>query len=203
MLITLEGPDSSGKSTQANILKNKLIKDGYKAETFHFPRYESTIGCLIKEILDGNKTLSFEAMQMLYVADQLSFQEEINNLLKNDCIVILDRYDLSTLAYYIAKTGVSLEEGIRDVYKKWQCKLRRPDMTFVFDSKHKITERREECTLDILEKDNVIASSINNTYLEIADTLSLILSRSVEIVNANDTIENISNEIYKNIKKYL
>lgn len=199
MLITFEGPDSSGKSTQVDILYEELYEIGVKVAKFHFPMYERPVGNLIGRALRGEVEIGFEAMQMLYVADQLDFQATITNLLNEGYIVLLDRYDLSTLAYYIAKTGSITDVGIETVYKRWQHKLRRPDMTFIFDAKHNIKERREEASLDKFEKDSAITENINDVYLKISRHLSLKSSREVFVVDASQSIQDIAKVIRNHV----
>ena len=96
--ISFEGIDGSGKSTQANLLKTKLQLDGYKVKMIHFPRYDTKIGAIIKDVLFGEIQMDNLALQMLYIIDQINAKKEIEEGLKEG-YVICDRYDLSTLAY--------------------------------------------------------------------------------------------------------
>ena len=65
MIISFEGPDGSGKSTQAEILYNTLKKLGLKVKLFHFPRYESPIGSLIGNVLQ-NEAVNIDFTFVLY-----------------------------------------------------------------------------------------------------------------------------------------
>jgi dTMP kinase len=194
MFITYEGRDGGGKSTGALELKERLEAKGKKVYLKHFPDYDSTIGGLIGEILAGKHPMpSFEALQMLYVADQMAFQKELEELLFDEkAIVICDRYDFSTLAYYISKTGCSIQDGINLIYKKWQVELRKPDVTFVYNFKGDLDERRKDDNKekDEIEKDDVITNSINDVYLDIAQSMSYINDgRDIYIVNSENDIE--------------
>lgn len=193
MIISLEGPDSSGKSTQAEILYNNMIKKGLKVKLFHFPRYESPIGSLIGKILKGHYDVPFDSLQKLYVADQKDFELELLNLISNGYIIILDRYDLSTMAYYIAKKNVDLVEGIKTV-ARWQGDLVRPDVSFIFNIENALS-RRDESTFDLFENDKKLMSNINKVYLDISDILSIHSKRKFKIINANLTKEEISSII--------
>lgn len=199
MIITFEGPDGSGKSTQSQILYDALKMKGLKVKLLHFPRYESPIGKLIGNVLqDDNVSINFSAMQMLYAADQVDFSDELNKLLSEGYIVILDRYDLSTTAYYIAKTKCSIDEGI-SIVSDWQKNIITPDITFIFDAKHSISDRREEDTLDKFERDKALMNSINNVYLSLYEKLKGSNDRKYYLLDAGLSIEEIS----KNIKNYL
>ena len=197
MIISFEGPDGSGKSTQAEILYNKLKDLGLKVKLFHFPRYESPIGKLIGNVLqDEAVNVDFTALQMLYAADQTDFKNELDELLKDGYTIILDRYNLSTVAYYIAKTNCSIKYGINTV-GDWQKNIKSPDVTFIFDSKQKITERREEDTLDKFEKDNSIMNNINSVYLSLYNHLKDNDDVSYYLLDASLSIEKLSKIIRK------
>lgn len=195
MIISFEGPDGSGKSTQAEILYYTLENLGLKVKLFHFPRYESPIGSLIGNVLQNEAVnIDFTALQMLYAADQTDFSCELNKLISQGYIIILDRYDLSTIAYYIAKTNCSIENGISTV-TNWQKNIKTPDTTFIFDSKHSISDRREEETLDKFEKDETIMNNVNNVYLELYEyfkTNNNSRSRKYYILDASLSIEELS-----------
>lgn len=193
MFITLEGPDGSGKSTQASLLKSRLEKQGKKVELIHFPRQESQIGGFIYNILLGDVEIDFSALQMLYVADQLDFQKDLNELLDEGYYVIADRYDMSTIAYYMSKTDSSCISAMQLIYDKWQTGLRKPDVTFVFSVEDHISSRLDADKLDMIESDETIVKSINTKYSILASRLEE--EREIVTINANDSIESISIEI--------
>lgn len=192
MFITFEGPDGAGKSTQAELLKKNLERQGHKVKLIHFPRYESPIGGLIGKTLSRDVAIDFQAMQMLYVADQLDFQRELEGLLADGYYVLADRYDMSTMAYYMSKMDLSAQSTIKTIYDKWQFLLRKPDITFVFDIEGHLEERREDGSLDLFETDKAIVGSINSKYSLLADRM---LDREISVLDAKQSIEDISIEI--------
>lgn len=199
MFITYEARDGAGKSTGANSLKEHFEAQGRKVYLVHFPRYESVIGGLIGDILAGKKDMpSFDAFEMLYVADQLDFQKELEKLLFDErTIVIADRYDLSTLAYYISKTDCSIKDGVDLIQKKWQSEFRRPDITFIYDFKGDLDERRKDDNKekDAIENDSKITDSINNIYLELAKYMKYNTERSIYIIDSENSIEKNSKDM--------
>lgn len=52
-IIYIDGPDTSGKTTFAKTLEKKYKNEGKKAEIVHFPRYNTSLGRKIKDILEA------------------------------------------------------------------------------------------------------------------------------------------------------
>ena len=194
MFISFEGKDGSGKSSHAEALSQRLIEEGYKVQLVHFPRYESAIGSVIGEMLNGDRMMpeSFKAFQMLYIADQLDFQQELNQYLEEGYIVIADRYDLSTVAYYASKIAM-YTKMVYQILSDYQKDLLKPDITFIFNSDFKdLNERRKDMdkSCDEIEKDNTIMNNINDSYLTLWDMFKHnINSRKVELIHACNDIE--------------
>lgn len=100
MLITFEGIDGSGKSTQIDLLEKKLSKRGYRVEVFREPG-----GTDISELIRGmllNPELEINPVTELLLFSSARSQliaEKVTPLLNEDAIVILDRFYDSTTAY--------------------------------------------------------------------------------------------------------
>lgn len=196
MFITFEGPDGSGKSTQAEMLATSLKKAGHEVALVHFPRYDSPIGKLIERIIKGQESIdSFDALEMLYVADQLDWQNELNKLMFDDHkIVIADRYDMSTIAYYASKTGCEVDEAIAIIRNKWQYGFRQPDITFLMSFTGDLDDRRAEINKekDMFELDENVLSSIDEIYKTLSEKL---YTRYVLTFDGTKSLEENSNAI--------
>lgn len=205
MLISFESPDGGGKSTHSKLLVEKLRAVGKEVKFIHFPRYESSIGGFIGKVLKGEETVkNFKALQMMYVADQLDIQVELEEWLKDEnTIVVFDRYDLSTLAYYTSKLGCSINEALADVAFKWQSDLIKPDITFVIDFNGDIDERRAGSgkEKDIMEKDDKIVGNINNTYQEFVKKLSPY--RKIVVIDGDKSKEHNEEIIYNKVINFM
>ncbi|WP_428236847.1 dTMP kinase [Gracilimonas sp.] len=100
MLITFEGIDGSGKSTQISLLKERLTKLGHKVEVFREPG-----GTDVSEMIRGmllNPELDIDPVTELLLFSSARSQlvaEKVRPLLRQDVIVILDRFYDSTTAY--------------------------------------------------------------------------------------------------------
>ena len=53
-LIIIEGGDGSGKATQTALLKERLLKEGYKVKSVSFPNYDSPAAMPVKMYLAGD-----------------------------------------------------------------------------------------------------------------------------------------------------
>lgn len=199
--ITFEGIDTSGKSTQAELLAETLEKEGCKVKLFHFPMYERPIGKLIGDILNGRvkSDIGNDAMQMLYVADQISFQEELKKYIDDGYTVICDRYDLSTIVYYSMMPGKTLANAMDTVYKRWQVGLVKPDVSIIFNLNAEEIAKRKKI-LDKFEKNTEAMTKANENYLTLALNLS---DRRRFYVDASQSIRAISKSIESSILGYI
>lgn len=70
-IIVIEGIDKAGKTTQANLLLNKLNSYKYhKYVKFDFPDYSTPVGKEIKQFLDGKRDYPDEVKMMLLSANR-------------------------------------------------------------------------------------------------------------------------------------
>jgi dTMP kinase len=133
--IALEGLDGSGKTVQAKLLAENLIKKGQKVFLTKNPT-DGEIGKFIRQILQGKIVVPSVAFQYLFSADRQTQQLEIIDHLERSEIVISDRYFWSSVAYGIAdkedadyKNQLMLElisQSILSMYNQFIV----PDTTF-------------------------------------------------------------------------
>ncbi|HOP60015.1 MAG TPA: dTMP kinase [Candidatus Saccharicenans sp.] len=128
LFIVFEGIDGCGKSTQVELLADKLRRRGKQVVTLSEP----TAGRWGQKIRDSARTkgsLSPAEELELFIRDR---KEDIKNNIKPALeagqIVILDRYFYSTLAYQGAR-GLDMNE-IRAKHDKFVI---RPDIVFILD----------------------------------------------------------------------
>lgn len=101
MLITFEGIEGSGKSTQANLLNEFLSGKGYNVTVTREPGW-GHLGNLIRAIIleERNLVLSPMAELFLFCADRAQHVKDfIEPKLKSGEIVICDRFYDSTIVY--------------------------------------------------------------------------------------------------------
>jgi dTMP kinase len=131
--IVLDGGEGCGKSTQAQMLREKLIPAGIDVLLVRDPG-TTRIGEYIREILlnPENDEMAMRCEMLLYMAARAQMMTEtIAPALDAGKLVICDRFVSSTLAYQLGGDGLSADEikRVADV----AIKGRWPDLTLIFD----------------------------------------------------------------------
>lgn len=142
LFITFEGPDGTGKTTNANLLEQYLKDQGYDCLRTREPG-GTIVGEKIREVLLSNesKGMASETEALLYAAAR---QEIVLHVLlpalNSGKIVICDRFYDSSIAYqgYGRNLG---EEYVRNINEA-AIKLCKPDITFLLWSKKECVESR-------------------------------------------------------------
>lgn len=177
--IVIEGLDGSGKSTQINLLKKHLEKQNIKYKYLHFPRTDSEIyGDLIAKFLRGElgdiNAVSPYLVALLYAGDRDNAKTLINNWLKDDYLVIVDRYVNSNIAFQCAKLT---DDEEKNKLRKWinhleyeHFKIPKPDLSIFVDvpfafTSQKLTEQRTGDDRDYLKgKKDIHEENIDFQY---------------------------------------
>ena len=152
--ITFEGAEGSGKSTQIRFAVNLLRKKGYRVVFFREPGGTKTSEAIRKVLLDKRlKEMNPETELLLYLAARAQLvREKIEPALKQGKVVVLDRYEDSTLAYQGFGGGISL--GLIRNFSRFVRGSRKPDLTFLLDVDTKKGLRRSGLR-DRVEKKSV------------------------------------------------
>jgi dTMP kinase len=108
MLIAIEGIDGTGKRTQCDLLRWRLVRTGLRAEILSFPRYgQTSVSALIADYLNGRfgnlDSVDPHFIAVLYAVDRFETRDELRGLSKTVDVVLLDRYVGSNLAYQGAR----------------------------------------------------------------------------------------------------
>ena len=109
--ITFEGIDGSGKTTQINLLEEKLSQQGISTLILREPGGTKLSEKIRDILLDReNINLSPSAESLLFVAARTQLMaEKIKPSLERDQFVICDRYTDSTVAYQGYGRGLNVE----------------------------------------------------------------------------------------------
>ncbi|MBX4197538.1 hypothetical protein KW801_03225, partial [Candidatus Saccharibacteria bacterium] len=113
-LLVLEGSDGSGKTTQFNLLSERLKAAGYDVAVFDFPRYNKDSSHFIKQYLNGRygpaSSVSPYTASLFYALDRYEAAKDIRKALQEGKIVLVDRYVGSNMAHQGAKFDDPVEQ---------------------------------------------------------------------------------------------
>jgi len=159
MFIVLEGIDGCGKTTQARLLYEWFMNEKYNVFLTAEPT-DNRIGKFIKEILSSEEILSPETLSLLFSADRYEhIKQEIEPALKDNKIVISERYYYSTIAYQSAQ-GVDMK-WLKEI-NSFAMKMK-PDLAIFLDI------RPELATPKIREKDRKFREIMEKSYKKYRD----------------------------------
>lgn len=142
IFIVLEGPDRSGKSTQAGLLKTWLEERGREVVVTREPG-GTRLSEQIREILLDPKS-NIEPMTELFLYETSRIKhtlEKILPALKAGKVIICDRYTLSTTAYQGYGRGLDLKT-VETLNRIATLNLK-PHLTLVLDIPDRIFAQRE------------------------------------------------------------
>lgn len=130
--IVFEGIDGSGKSTQIELLRQKLAEQGQQVYITREPS-DGPIGVMIRQCLGGRLKVDEKTMATLFAADRLDHIHNANNGLKEKQAlgmdILSDRYYLSNYAYQ--SVGVELD-WVKQLNRE-AAKDMRPDLHIFID----------------------------------------------------------------------
>lgn len=199
-LITFEGLDGCGKSTQIGLLAERLSRAGIDFVSTREPG-GTDVGERIREILkDPSACICPESELMLFLAARTQFIEEtVKPALDAGKWVIADRFCDSTVAYqgYGRMLGA---DAVRDM-DAFARKGVVPDLTFLFDIDAGLSLERaagRNRTGDRIESAGLtFFSDVRTGFLEIAATEK----DRIHLVDASLGIDEIARTVASEIEK--
>lgn len=201
LLISFEGIEGCGKTTQAKLLYEYLRERGIACILLYEPG-GTEIGEEIRKILlnEKNTKMSPKTELFLYLAARAQLLEEIIfPALQEGKVIICDRFSDSTLAYQGGGRNLGLER-VSQINKYATNKLR-PHLTILIDIPVSISkERIKKEEKDRLEKENEeFYEKIRKTYLLLAKRAP----KRIKIFKGDKSIEDLHLEIRTEIIKFL
>lgn len=142
MLISFEGIDGCGKSTQIELLKNYLRKKNVKSTVLREPGGTETSEAVRKLLLHGPDNMNPVTELLLFSAARSQLiSEKVLPLLESGEVVILDRFYDSTTAYQGYGRGSASLDEIHQLNKLASHSVE-PDITFYLKIDPKVAEAR-------------------------------------------------------------
>jgi dTMP kinase len=207
MLITFEGIDGSGKTTQISKLVQFLNN--------FFPEREVVVTCepggtalgkrLRQEILHGEH-IGHHTELLLYAADRAEHIERIiKPALNRNAVVISDRFTDSTVAYQVA--GRHLSEEFVNSLNSFSADGIVPDLTILLDieahdSRHRVElsgekkDRLESAKVDFFER-------TREKFLELAENDRYEDSGRWVVIDATAEIDAIAEQVAQAVNKLI
>ena len=200
-LITFEGAEGSGKSTQAGLLYRYLVSQKKRVMYLREPGGVKISEAIRRVLLDGeNKEMNDICETLLYMAARSQLVSEvIVPALKKRTIVLCDRFLDSTIVYQGFGCGVDID-FIKNVGKVVTQDIK-PDLTFFFDieikkglfRKGKIKDRIEQRSLKYHAK-------VRRGYLELAHQEP---HRIKLIKVGNNFLDRSKEEIHEEVRRWV
>ena len=157
-LIAFEGLDQSGKQTQAELLRDRLKEEGWKARLVSFPDYGTTIGEEIARALQGEREYGADVMQLLYIANRYERNPDLQRWLDGGLVLVCDRYVASSIAYGEA-------QGLDPVWlMEVQKFLPAPSLTIMLDIAPETAVQRKAVDRDRYESDLAMQARVRDSY---------------------------------------
>ncbi len=159
LLIAFEGLDQSGKQTQAELLRDRVVSANRLVRLLSFPAYDTAIGAEIGRALQGDRDYGPDVMQLLYVANRYEWKPQIEFELERGTVLICDRYLASSIAYGEA-------QGLEPAWlAEMQKHLPQPDITFLLDINPDVSARRKTADRDKYERDLALLGRVRASYM--------------------------------------
>lgn len=196
-IITFEGIEGVGKSTQINLLKDYIESRGLSATIFREPG-STTIGENIRSILlDSKENLSKESELLLMFAARAQLISEKVKISNTD-FILFDRFYDASVAYQGYGRGLSVD-FINNLISFINCP--QPDLTFLLDIsvengfKRKINDVKDR----IESSGDEFFEKVRQGYLKIAKSQP----ERIKVIDAMGSIDDINKEIIKEVSKLL
>jgi len=198
-LITFEGIDGSGKTTQISLLEHRLRKENIPFITLREPGSTSISEEIRRVLLKHRQAqLSPIAETLLFVTARTQLvTEQIQPHMKQNKIVICDRYIDSTIAYQGYGKGLDLK--FLKTLNKFGTYNILPSLTIILDiNPEKAAERIVNVDQDRMESLGLdFFKRVQNGYHQIANEEP---ERCV-VIDSEKSIGDISKEIFNNARK--
>lgn len=199
MLIDIEGLDGSGKTTQVEFLRARFLKTFRQVEVLKFPVYDSPTGEVISSLLRNTSrmfvsekvdALVLQALMVTNRLEQAAKLEEFEVTGYRNGLLILDRYNLSAMAYGMAD-GLDLS-WLRAIHRT----LPAPAHAFLLDIPVEESFRRRPKRADAYEASIERLRKVRQNYLD----LFAAGGKTHHVLDGCATPEKITDEIVKIIE---
>jgi len=186
-MIVIYGTNNLGKSTQTNLLVEKLKENNYDIEYLKYPVYDlEPTGPKLNEILRSGRPqeLSEIELQNLYAQNRRDFEPQLKKMLDEGKIVVTECYIGTGIAWGLTKGAPldKLEQQNEDLIKE--------DIPILLDG-NPFTQAREDNHLHETKDD--LMKLCRDNFLTLAKRYNW------KIINANQSVDDISEQIWQHV----
>ena len=186
-LITFEGIEGVGKSTQINLILDWLQTKGYSVKLLREPG-STDFGEKIRELLLSKESIINADTELLLMFAARSEMIDTYLLDSNEDFILCDRYYHASIAYQGYGRKLSLK-FIDHLIKGLGCPI--PDLTIIYDLDVKTGfERKTNDVIDRIESSGMdFFEDVRKGYQKLAKERS-----EVKIIDASQPVESISEQ---------
>lgn len=193
--LALEGIDGSGKSTQLQLLLERLRARGVECCGTREPS-DGPVGAMVRQILTGRVTADHRVIAGLFAADRLDHlvnrRDGILEQVRSGVTVVTDRYYFSSYAYH----GVDVDMGWVIDSNRLSAELLRPDATIFLDvpvrrALERIGQNRSHT--ELFEKEDRLTAT-REKYLEAFERLRD--KETVAVIDAGGDVETVAERVW-------
>jgi len=187
-LISFEGIDGSGKSTQARKLYEFLKEEGYEVSLYRDPG-STPLAEQIRELIINYAMDPTTELLLFESARSSLVWEKIFPDLSSGKIVIVDRFIDSTTAYQ--GYGKEINLGTVSILNHIATRGRKPDLTFILNLPLELALQRLEEKKTKFEEQNYL-KKVRDGYLQILYSEK---ERDIRLIDASRSEEEVFEEI--------
>lgn len=217
-LIVIEGIDSSGKTTQLELLKNYFQEMEIPFKVTDFPRYDSFYGEMIGKFLRGEfgplDEVNPYVISVIYANDRREAREEMQQWLDDGYIILSNRYATSNMAHQVGRVSMKERESFVNWLEEMEYKIHgipKEDIVLLMDVPYQTAQKlmgnanreqtyRQGEKKDIVEKDSVYLEHAQERYLWLADNFK----HWIKVQCVDEHLKMLPREeIHEEIKKIL
>ena len=211
-LIVFEGTDGSGKATQANMLGQRLRREGILFQEIDFPRYGNPFAEPARLYLEGALgkhpgDVSAYASSTLFAVDRYaSYRQDWGGAYEAGTLILANRYTTSNAVHQASK----LPPAQREEFLNWlfdleyhRLGLPEPDLVLYLDLPTELSEKmlrqREQATgtqADIHELDTGYLAACRSCALQAAQLLNWKVVPCVDEEGRLRSIQSIHEELW-------
>jgi len=196
VFVTFEGIDGSGKSTQADLLREWLEQQGHTVVATREPG-GTALGERVRELLlDGDAMAPWTEAALFTAARAELVEHVIGPALADGAEVVCDRYVDSSLAYQGVARGLGVERVLGFNVDAVRGML--PDVTFLLLVDVDEARKRSAAARDRIEQEgDAFLSLVDNGYRQLAG----LFPHRIVAIEAGGPVHDIAKEIREQVQQ--